>query len=437
MRVPQEVRTPEVWSPAVPSTSVRPASVPDHLDTEEIDLVQDQGRPAAIGDNVARMLAKHPDWRGGPSLDTYGNVVVWPTPLPEPLRANWRKSPALVKADFLTVQAWCVQKGLRVAVEHVEAGTRAAASHNRSDALINWVNALPAWDGTPRLDTWLHMYLGCPDDAYHRMTGRSWLRACIERALEPGLLVDVVPVMAGLQNAGKNYALTTLFENSEGPTPWWAVLSAFNPDKPDLKRLAISRWILHDDEFQAATPRLVESIKSWVSQTSEQYVAKYENDLTTAPRRALLVCSTNQSQFLYDQTGNRRFWTWAVGQIDIAAIRRDRLQLFAEAKESVPWREGLDSLQIETESCSRLVVDPLQEQLLMLVRDGKWVTELSSAEISNLLGVTPERADQSFASRLGRAMNSIGATTKRLGRSSNIVRTYSPPQAAASCSVIT
>ncbi len=67
------------------------------------------------------------------------------------------------------------------------------------------------------------------------------------------------------------------------------------------------------------------------------------------PRRNVFIGTINPSAhdgYLTDQTGNRRFWVAKVGDsIDLEGIRRDRDQIWAEAKfeyqqDSVWWLEG-------------------------------------------------------------------------------------------------
>lgn len=428
MRVPQEVKDPAAWI-APPSQTAAASSAADSSASgfeaggESIELISDRGQPAGIAENVVRLLSKHSAWKGGPRHDAYSNMVVWPEGCPVGRKTFSRH-------DLVTVQAWCLRFGLRVALEAAELGVRSAAQRYPTDTLREWLESLPPWDGKPRLDSWLHLYLGCPDDEYTRLTGRAWLRAAVERALEPGLLVDIVPVLVGPQSAGKNRALSILFASPFGaPAPWMGTLVNFDPTSADLKRLATTRWVLMDDEFHASKPKHRDAIKSWISQTHEQYVAKYENDLTTAPRRAILTCSTNEAQFLYDSTGNRRFLIWRVGTIDHEALARDRVQLLAEALASkASWRENQDRFaELSTAEAAEVEAsDPMVETLMQLEKDGKWKSWLSSGALAGLLGVSPERADQAFATRLGAAAKRIGAESRRLMVDGVRVRAYAP-----------
>lgn len=401
----------------------------------DIILVQNKGQNAPIAENVARLLCQHAEWNGGPRLDSYSDRIYWSKDRPKALHAG---SDAFSKTDRVAVQAWCIEHNVAVGLDICEEGVRSAAKRNEFDSLIEWVKAIPPWDKTPRLDRWLHTYFGCKDDPYHRTTGRSWLRAVVERALAPGLLVDIVPVLIGNQRSNKNYAIRTLFHSDRLDSPWLSILSDFKPDDLKLKRLSTTRWILHDDEFKAKDPKKLDQIKSWVSMTDEQYLAKFENDLTVRLRRALLVCSSNDKQVLFDMTGNRRWITWEVGTINIEALERDRLQLFAEALAGVSWREGLDFDLIAESTAQSEVVDPLRERLLRLCTELRrdlsgaivspaWSGWVTSDALCEMLGISAEKADQTFAVRLGRAVSSIEGLSRRTGRGAGCIRFYRPP----------
>ena len=57
------------------------------------------------------------------------------------------------------------------------------------------------------------------------------------------------------------------------------------------------------------------------------------------PRQNIFVASTNQDHYFKDLTGNRRFWPVKLDEAcDLAALRRDRDQLWAEAV--VRYRQG-------------------------------------------------------------------------------------------------
>jgi predicted P-loop ATPase len=256
------------------------------------------------------------------------------------------------------------------------------------------------------------------------------------------LLVDIIPVLVGRQGTNKNRAISTLFYSERMDAPWVSIMGKFEPDKLEFKKIVATRWILHDDEFKAKDKRLVSRMKSWVSQIDEQFMAKWDNDITVRGRRALLVCSIDEGQFLFDHAGNRRWIKWRIGKVDIDALARDRLQLFSEARLSATWRDGLDYDLMEAETQDAEVVDPLRERLLRLATetvryrkdDGtdffgtRWSGWATSDQLCEMLGVSPEKADEAFASRLGRNVSSIKGLSRRTGRGAGQIRFYLPPR---------
>lgn len=426
---PTDPPDPGAAAPGPPPPPPPPASL-------LIILIQDRGQNAAITENVARLLSHHSDWNGGPRHDRYSDMIYWPKDRPTMLVPGGVLYNG--KIDRSAIQAWCLQHfSMRVGLEIADEGVRIAARRKWFDSLIEWVNSIPPWDGKPRLDRWLHTYCGCKDNAYYRTTGRSWLRGCIERALQPGLLVDIVPILVGNQKTNKNYAIETLFQAEVPEAPWMTIMGKFDPDSLSMKRHTTTRWIIHDDEFKAKDLKLLDRLKSWVSMTDEQYLAKFEMDFSVKLRRALLICSTNDEQMLYDSTGNRRWIPWRFETVDIEALKRDRLQLFAEAKQSVSWRDGLDWELIERHTSVAEVSDPLRERLLRLVTelvtftDGskkpRWEGWISQDELCEMIGVSPEKADQLFAVRLGKAVSGIKGWTRRTGRGAGCIRFYRAP----------
>ena len=424
----------QVETAATPaSTSTTPARVDESPpESPPIEFIQAKGAAASIAENVARMLEADPRWRGGPRYDRYSLLTLWPAPLPAPVAAHVRLDREIVACDYDAIAAFArAEHDLDIGHETAERGARLAAARNASDILLGFVAALPAWDARPRLDTWLSSYLGCDDTPYHRATGRAWLRAVVARACTPGLLVDIVPILHGSQKAGKNRAIDILFSGGPACSPWLATLGAWNPGHADTKRLACSRWILHDDEFSARDPKQVDALKSWVSGTIEQWTAKYSNDVSVMRRRALLVCSVNVDTFLTDPTGARRWVVWHVGSIDHAALERDRDQLLSEALASLAaapdWRDGLEVVADDHRAVAdgATAEDGLAGLLWSLVSDGRWCEPTAPHVLSLLLGVAPERQDRAWSTRLGLAVQGIGGTRLRVGKRHALA--YAPP----------
>jgi predicted P-loop ATPase len=77
------------------------------------------------------------------------------------------------------------------------------------------------------------------------------------------------------------------------------------------------------------------SVKALLSKTHDKARKAYGRFTTNLPRQFVLFATTNPGDkpaYLKDKTGNRRFWPIATGdEIDLASLKRDRDQLWAEA----------------------------------------------------------------------------------------------------------
>jgi Virulence-associated protein E/Bifunctional DNA primase/polymerase, N-terminal len=391
---------------------------------DNIRLSNDKGSPAKTAGNVATLLALHPEWRGGPAYDSYSQTEIWSEPLPDPIRSIFRIEREIVDADHAAVQAWlmCQPDSHRVRVGRTEvaAGIHLASSRKSVDLLRQWIDSLPTWDQVDRVDNWTTIYLGCEDNAYTRATGRAWMVALIERAISPGVVVDMIPVLEGLQKSGKNRALDVLFAGGPTWAPWIANIAGHELEKPETLRLACTRWVLHDDELRARDPKRVDALKSWASRERETFRTPYAKEITVAKRRALLVASTNLSSYLHDETGNRRWWPWMTGKIDTDALERDRLQILSEALACVRsgdrWRDAItDPIYEETLRVAeeRRVRDPLIEQIDALLRSQSAPDPLTTKTIGTGIGYSVERIDRALEIRVGAAMRELGYMTVR------------------------
>jgi predicted P-loop ATPase len=89
---------------------------------------------------------------------------------------------------------------------------------------------------------------------------------------------------------------------------------------------------MHENADLAGMRRAeVEHVKAFASRQVDRARPAYGRVTERRPRRSIDWGTTNNSEYLQSQTGNRRFWTLAVGRIDIDALKYDRLLLLGEA----------------------------------------------------------------------------------------------------------
>lgn len=182
-------------------------------------------------------------------------------------------------------------------------------------------------DGLARVETLFIKYLGCPDDEYHRETARLFMIAAVARIMEPGCKFDYAPVLVGGQGIGKSTFVETL---SMG---WFGELSADFSNDQKLAEQMLGCWIMEMAELVSMTRSEVEPAKQFLSGRSMTVRMAYDRHPTEYPRQTVFMGTTNNPDFLKDDTGNRRFWVIQCGnkQIDIVKLRTELAQLWAEA----------------------------------------------------------------------------------------------------------
>lgn len=201
------------------------------------------------------------------------------------------------------------------------------AKENQFDSARVWLDSL-AHDGTPRVETFMARYFGTDDTPYMRAVGLYLWTAMAGRIMEPGIKADMVPILVGPQGAGKSSGVAAMV-----PSPEFFAEVSFNDKDDDQARRLRGKLLAEISELRGLGTRDLEAIKAFVTRTHEQWVPKYKEFATSYARRVVLVGTTNQDEFLADDTGNRRWLPARVGVVDVQALHRDHLQLWAEARD--------------------------------------------------------------------------------------------------------
>ena len=204
------------------------------------------------------------------------------------------------------------------------------ASENKFDSAIEWINRL-IWDGVPRINNFMTDYMGAVETYYAESVGCYLWTALAGRVLSPGIKADMSPIFVGNQGAGKSTAVAAIVPDIE----FFTEVSLIGEKDADLSRKMRGSLVAEIGELRGLNSRDIESIKAFITRTHEEWTPKFKEFNTKFPRRLVFIGTTNQDQFLADETGNRRWLPIKIGEsdkIDVAAITRDRLQLWAEGK---------------------------------------------------------------------------------------------------------
>jgi putative DNA primase/helicase len=273
------------------------------------------------------------------------------------------------------------------------------------------------WDGVPRLDGWLEFYLGAEEDCaeYLSFVGRKWMTAAVKRVYEPGCKFDHVLVIEGIQGRGKSTALkvlATFGEDEEESYFTDAVTIADIQNKDTIQKIQGS-IIVELAELAGFNKKDDEEIKRWITLQHDDCRLPYARTTTRFSRQFVLAATTNGYEYLKDPTGNRRYWPMKSNAIDLDALKKDRVQLWAEAVHLYKSKLyiGPDEKEMELAGAAqkkRLDVDSWEDDVLSALEKLKWKTAVKTGDIMKEMGLAVRDRDERSKRRVASIMRANG-----------------------------
>ena len=229
-----------------------------------------------------------------------------------------------------------LEKAYRITGEKRILDAFSLACHKHSyNAVKDYLASLPPWDGVPRLDTLFIDYLGAEDNIYTRSVARKSLAAAVARVMIPGVKYDTMPILAGPQGIGKSTLLRMLGGR------WFSdSLSTF--EGKEACEMLQGIWINEVGELNGLNRAETNAVKQFLSKVEDIFREPYGRRTGVYPRRCVFFGTTNESEFLKDKTGNRRFWPVDCG------VNAPTKSVFKDLPEAVPqiWAEALMAWQL-------------------------------------------------------------------------------------------
>lgn len=154
--------------------------------------------------------------------------------------------------------------------------------------------------------------------------------AAVARVFEPGYKFDSVVVLGGAQGIGKSTFIRAL----AGGGRWYGELSSF--DNKIAAEEMQGRWLMEINELGATNKHDLEQQKAFLSAQSTTVRMAYARNPTELKRQCVFFASTNETEYLKDSTGNRRWWPIDCGLVAGEVVDLERLageldQIWAEA----------------------------------------------------------------------------------------------------------
>lgn len=354
--------------------------------------------------NVAHTLRACPEWDGVFAFNEFTGrkMVMLPIPGSRTSKKHFHVR-ELADSDILTATAWFNRNRFPKAYKSIIADAiDEVIIEYRFNPVRDYLEAAASnWDGKPRMGGWLEAYCGVqPGDPleqqYVQEVAAKWLISAIARVMDPGCKADGVLILEGVQGAGKSTAAKVL-----------AGQEFFGDNLPPMHTREASsyvrgRWIIELAELANVSKAEVEIVKAFISRTEERFRPAYGRNEVTYPRQCVFIGSTNRTDYLRDDTGNRRFWPVAIDRVDTAALARDRDQLWGEAvvayRGGATWwlSEAVERVA-QAEQKDRLLEDPWQADVMEKVAGE---TETCVPRIMAEMGIETGRRDRASSNRI-------------------------------------
>jgi predicted P-loop ATPase len=311
--------------------------------TKEIDLdwlkemdVDRKGNYLLTINNVALILEHDPIFSDNIAFDEFKQQAILKRNTP------WRdvdEKPMLNDNDLANIENYIEKVYKLSSGTKLNKGLLVVLERFSFHPITTYLRSLK-WDGVNRLDTLLIDYLGAEDNKYTRNVTRKSLVACAARVLQPGIKFDNVLTLVGEEGQGKS----ALWDKLGGK--WFS--DTFNlhmlQSKEAYEQIQ-GVWIIEIGELAGMAKVEVERIKSFISARQDNYRSPYGRTTEQRLRQCVFFASTNTTDFLKSQNGNRRFWpvatfikkpkesVYSINQQTIDQIWAEACHLFSKGEE--------------------------------------------------------------------------------------------------------
>ena len=270
-------------------------------------------------ENVCRVLRGHADFQGRFHYDEFKNTL-------EIFENNkWRNIEDNDSVNIQTQISILFPCFAKVGKDMVYDSIIKVSKENRMDSAADYITSL-RWDGTKRLDTWLCKTYGAPKGRYSATVGANWLKGLVKRIIVPGCKFDYVLVLEGPQGSKKSTSLATLGGS-------WHIETSMSTESKDFFMQFQGKAIIEFSEGETLNRTEVKRMKAIITTPTDKFRPPYERNSQEFPRRCVFAMTTNEEEYLKDDTGNRRWLPVRLvfKEANIEWLQANRDQLFAEA----------------------------------------------------------------------------------------------------------
>lgn len=230
------------------------------------------------------------------------------------------------------------QYNLCVSVENINHVCNILEHNNRYHPIKEHLSHLK-WDGVPRINTVFSDFLGAKNNIYTQKVASITFIGAIARIFQPGIKYDTCTVFVGRQGLGKSKFISKLAINQD-----WFTDGVTTFDGKEFYESIQGKWLIELGEGTAFQKSIKERSKQAIASQQDSYRKPYARNPVTLKRQCIFFGTTNNYDFLKDETGDRRYYPidvdrrHATKNMDTELTPEYVNQLWAEALER--YRKG-------------------------------------------------------------------------------------------------
>lgn len=269
------------------------------------------------------------------------------------------------------------------------------ADENQYNPVLQWITSKP-WDGISRLQSFYDT-IASPETEAKELLIRRWLITAVCMAKGEGVDSAGCLVLQGGQDMGKTWWVKKLVPD-EVRKEFLRTDAMVDPRDKDSVSQVISYWIVELGEIGATFRKSdIDALKAFITRDNDIMRRPYGEGDKRYPRRTALIASVDQTIYLHDTAGNRRFWTIPCNSIN-SYHDINMQQLWVEVlnlvKKGESWQLAPDEkAHIKRINEEHMQIEPIHEMILDKYRwdefaeVGEWKTATQIANDLNLKSI--------------------------------------------------
>ena len=249
----------------------------------------------------------------------------------------------------------------------------AIADKKQVNPAADWIRSKP-WDGVDRVPTICETIIAQDDfsEALKVTLMYRWSLSLVAAALAvSGFKARGVLTLQGAQSKGKSSWIGSLVPDEMLRA--MLVKGEFHLDgaNKDSVLTAISHWIVEIGELDSSFKKDIARLKGFLTADRDKIRVPYGRTACEYPRRTVFAATVNDSSFLVDTTGNSRWWTIPVKEINYKH-GIDMQQLFAQLavdfeKGEQWWLTPEEEIELEKSNANHKVISVIQELIVTAI----------------------------------------------------------------------